>query len=166
MVQLWEFGAEQLKKNNVRKYSLGAPHLCLGVVLSSGAVPCWPGPWPTDLISCLTSDLPCLYELALVMDSPGNHCSAAWPRLVSPALPRSLKEHFCWWAWCWVLAVTLGSPPFEEKPILCDRWVPRCFGNSISENNPTEYWNPNLSIEINADFVPCVTKSLLRHDLP
>lgn len=87
-MQLWEFGAEYFTKNRVRKCSLGAPHLCLGSALSSGPVPCWSGPWPTDLISCLTSDLPCLNEVALVMmDLPGNDCSAAWSRLfvTSPA---------------------------------------------------------------------------------
>lgn len=91
-------------------------------------VPCWPGPWPADIISCFASDLPCLYELAFViMDLPGNHCSAAWSRLLTPALPRSSKEHLVDEAG----AVTLGSSSSEEKPILSDRWVPRCFGNCI-----------------------------------
>lgn len=131
-----------------------------------GRVPSWFGPWLTELISCLTSDPPCLYRLALIiMDLPGNPCGAGWSRLFSPALPCSLKDRLCWWGWCWGLPVTLGSLPFDEKPTP-DRWVPRCFGNFISENSTTEYWNSNLLTEISADFVPCITKSLLKHDLP
>lgn len=70
-----------------------------------------------------------------------------------------------------VLLCALLSPlahlPLRRSPLLLlpDRCAPRWFGNLISKNNTREYCNPNLSTEINDDFVPCIIKSLLRHNL-
>lgn len=55
----------------------------------------------------------------------------------------------------------LAHLPLRRSPFFLKDGSPGVL-ETVSENNTTEYWNPNLPREINADFLPCITKSLLR----
>ena len=118
--------------------------------------------WPQTYL--VSMDLPCHHGLAwqslqywlilVIVTSPTPFLQGV------PLLMRLVPLY--------ALLSPLAHLPLRRSPLLLlpVRCIPRCFGNFIiSENNGTEYWNPDLSTEINADFVPCITKSLLRHDL-
>lgn len=162
MVQMWDLGFEMCKKSCVGKCPLGSPHLCLGAALKltcSALTLAWavlqlclclamrladlePDPQTSFLV--FTSHLPWVYGLACqslqywlmqaIVTSPDPFLQGA------PLLMRLVP--LC------ALLSPLAYLPLKRSPILLlpGRCVPRCFGNCISENNTTEYWNPDISI--------------------
>lgn len=139
-MQLWDLASELCKKICVRKCSTGTPHLCIGAAYKlrcsalilawampvPSHVPCWFGPWPTDLISSFDlrptlSLWTCLVITAVLSDL--DYCHHPCSIYSRSTFVDEASVSVC-------LTVTLGSPPFEEKPALA---ADRCVSIRVSE---------------------------------